>query len=334
MLLHLGDGTLVDQRPERYPLLKTVTHRKCFYGGLKLVGKRIVDTVLHQYSVGANARLAGIAEFGCHDTVYCRVQIGVVKDNEGRISPQLHGDLLDSVRAALHQLFADFGGTGEGQLAYRWVVGQLVTDYRCLAGDDIQYPLGDARLLGQLSQCQGGKGRRAGWLDHDAATRCQRGACLAGDHGVRKVPGGNGGDDTNRLLEHQYSSAFACAGNDVTIDPLGLFGEPLDEGRTISDLAARLGQWLALFQGQQLCQGLLLLHAQVKPAAQNDGTSLGGKRCPSGACCFCRLNGCSHFLCGEARYMADEFTVRRVMYRHGTAVASRDPGPIDITLLT
>ena len=32
--------------------------------------------------------------------------------------------------------------------------------------------------------------------------------------------------------------------------------------------------------------------------------------------------------------MADEFTIGRVMHRHGTAVASRDPGPIDITLLT
>jgi hypothetical protein len=67
------------------------------------------------------------------------------------------------------------------------------------------------------------------------------------------------------------------AGHRLAIDALGLFGEPLDEGRAIGDLALRLGQRLALLGGED--RGEVLL--EFPSSARTSGA--GRSRGPCGA---------------------------------------------------
>ena len=62
--------------------------------------------------------------------------------------------------------------------------------------------------------------------------------------------------------------------DDVAVDALRLFGEPLDERRRVGDLAARLGQRLALLARHQHREVVLIRHQQLEPPAQQPGAVL------------------------------------------------------------
>jgi hypothetical protein len=83
------------------------------------------------------------------------------------------------------------------------------------------------------------------------------GAGLARDHRRREIPRRDRGADADRLLEDDQR-ASACVGESPRRRyALGLLGEPLDEARRVGDLAARLGQRLALLGGHQPRQVVL-----------------------------------------------------------------------------
>ena len=67
-------------------------------------------------------------------------------------------------------------------------------------------------------------------------------------------------------------------GNRVAVDALGFFAEPLEERRGVGDLAARLGERLALLGRHQPREVVLVRHHQVEPAAQDRGALLRGLR--------------------------------------------------------
>jgi hypothetical protein len=66
----------------------------------------------------------------------------------------------------------------------------------------------------------------------------------------------------------------------VAVDALAFLGEPLDEAGAVGDLAARLGERLALLGGHQLRQVLLRRHHQLEPLAQDGRALLGRLRAP------------------------------------------------------
>ena len=69
----------------------------------ELVGKRVVDAVLNQEAVGADAGLAGVAVLRRHGALHRRVEIGVVEDDERRVAAEFEAELLDRRRALRHQ---------------------------------------------------------------------------------------------------------------------------------------------------------------------------------------------------------------------------------------
>ena len=78
------------------------------------------------------------------------------------------------------------------------------------------------------------------------------------------------------------------ARNCLAIDTLGFFGEELDEGCTITDLAFGLGQWFTHFGGQNSCEVIGVLDHQIKPAAQHGGALFA---CPFGPVFLRNLGG-------------------------------------------
>src|SRR6516164_6383039 len=86
-----------------------------------------------------------------------------------------------------------------------------------------------------------GKGCGGRWLEHHRAAGGQCRARLAGDHRRREVPRGDRRAHADRLLGHDNALVGGVRRDRVAIDALALLAEPLDEGRGIGDLAARLG---------------------------------------------------------------------------------------------
>jgi hypothetical protein len=97
---------------------------------------------------------------------------------------------------------------------------------------------------------------------------------------VGKVPRRDRGADPDRLADDGDALVGLVAGNGLAVDPLGLFGEPLDEGGAVQDLAPGLGQRLALLGGQDGGQVIGIGDHQVVPFPQDIGALLGGARRP------------------------------------------------------
>ena len=122
-------------------------------------------------------------------------------------------------------------------------------------------------------------------------------------------------------------------GNDIAVQPLAFFGEPLDEGGGVGDFALRFGQRLALLGGHEGREILLVLHDEIEPAAQHDRAVLGGARRPGGQ----RLGGGRNRaprLCGaHVRDDAQRFPRCRIVHRQSAAVVRQRPAAVDEALL-
>jgi hypothetical protein len=83
----LLDRLHVDQRADHRARLEPIgnLHRA---GGLGPLGEGVVDAVLHQDTVGADAGLAGVAVFRGDGALDRHLDIGVVKDDERRVAAQ------------------------------------------------------------------------------------------------------------------------------------------------------------------------------------------------------------------------------------------------------
>ena len=263
------DRADIDQRADADAVAKAITHRQLGGGLDQFRHEFIVDPVLHQHAVRADAGLAGVAVLGNHRTLDRGVEVGVIEDDKGRVAAQFHRGLLHGFGTLGLQHLAHRGGTGEGQLAHDGVAGELAADRRGAAGDDIQHACGNARALCQYRH---GKGRQrclAGGFDHDAAARGQGRCRLARDHGIGEVPGGDRGDHAHRLLDADNAPVRRGPRNDIAVDTLGFLAEPLDERGAVGHFAARFCQHLALLGGHDTGEVLLVFHHQVEPLAQN-----------------------------------------------------------------
>ena len=333
MLLDLGHGLLVDQRTGGSTVFQTVANLQLAHGSDQFLGKGIVDAVLDVDAVGADAGLAVVAVLGDQRAFDGGIQVSVIENDERRVAAQLQRHLLDVLGALGHQLATDLGRAGEAQLAHDGVAGQLATHFAGAASDHAQHTFRNTGALGQLDQGQGGERRLRSRFDHHGATGGQRRAGLAGDHRGGEVPRGDGRSDTDRLLNHDQALVRLMAGDHVTVDALGFFGEPLDEGGGVSNLALGFGQRLALLQGHQATEVVLIFHQQLEPATQLVRTLLGSQRTPGRQRLLGSLDGAAGFSTAHLRNMADDLASRRVVHGNGLTAVGVQPLAIDISLL-
>jgi len=123
------------------------------------------------------------------------------------------------------------------------------------------------------------------------------------------------------------------AGNGVAVDALGFLGKPLDEGRGVGDFALGLGQRLALLQGHQATQVVLIGHDQLEPLAQLAGALLGGQRTPGRQGALGGFDGTAGLGAPHLRHATEDFAGRRVVHGDALATVGVQPLPIDIGLL-
>src|SRR5690606_35726167 len=237
VLLHLFNSGLVNQGPLRDPLFETRPDLQ----GLDLLrqffGKGVIDTRLNDDAVRADTGLTHVAVLAQHRSFDGRIQVGIIEHKKRRVSAKLHGDLLHGRGRLFHQNLSDLGGTREGNFSDDRVRGQFAPDLPRRTRQDIDHARRDTRLLGQFSHCQGGVRGLGGGLYHDGAASRERWTCLAGDHGIGEVPGGDRSDNANRLLDNDDSLVALVRRNYVAIDALRFLCKPLDEGSAIGDLS-------------------------------------------------------------------------------------------------
>ena len=89
MRFDLGQSRRIDQRPLLHAGLIACAHLQVLDAGGEFFGKRLVDTVLHQKAVGADAGLPGVAVFRRQSAFHRSVDIGIGENDEGRVAAQL-----------------------------------------------------------------------------------------------------------------------------------------------------------------------------------------------------------------------------------------------------
>ena len=118
MLFNFFDGRHVDQRTNRNAWFEPVTDLQRANRLGQTRDKHVVDLVLRQDAIDANAGLASIAIFRRHRAFDRSIDVRIVEDDEGCIAAELHRGALHGRCALHHQLLADFGRAREGELAH------------------------------------------------------------------------------------------------------------------------------------------------------------------------------------------------------------------------
>ncbi|MNJ43952.1 hypothetical protein D3C77_389820 [compost metagenome] len=254
----LGHRLVADQRTDLRALGAAMADTQLAYAFDEAFAELRVDAVMDVEAVDAHAGLPGVAVFGNQRAFDRGVDVGVGEDNERCVAAQFQADFLDGFSALTHQQAADRGGTGEAQLAHRRVAGELRANGRGITGDHAEHARGNTGALGQLDQRQGAERRFVGRFDHHGAAGRQGRGDLAGDHRRREIPRGNRGAHADALLDHQQALVVGRAWDHVAIDALAFFSEPFDEGGGVADFAQGFMQRLALFEGHQPGQVLLV----------------------------------------------------------------------------
>lgn len=216
------------------------------------------------------------------ETIDRRIDIGVVEHHEGRIAAELEAEPLHADGGLLVENLADGGRAGEADEAHRRMLAQHLADRRRVAGDDVEYALGDAGLLGEHGQRQRRQRRLVGGLQHHGAAGRQRRRDFSRDHRVREIPRRDRTADADRLLDREQARIRTLRRNGFAIDAAGFLGEELDIGGADVDLAQCLGERLALLGGEDQRKVLAIGDDQLEPFAQNVGALLGGVLGPGG----------------------------------------------------
>ena len=197
----------------------------------------------------------------------------------------------------------------------------------------IEHAVRHAGALGDLGERDGRERRQLGRLHHHRAAGGQRRAGLAGDHGGGEVPGRDRGGDADRLLEHENTLVARLLRHHIAIDASALLREPIEVGGAIGDLAARLGERLALLGGDDLREALLLGEQQIMQRRMICARSLASLAAPGGQGALGGVDRAARFGRAHVGTSAKSCAGRRIANGEGRAIVGADEGAVDEGLL-
>lgn len=161
--------------------------------------------------------MAGAAELADHGAVNGLVEVGILEDNEGGVSTELHAHALHGTGSSLGEDLANTRGASKAQLLDVGAGGELHGGLAVLGRHNVEAVGGDAGLEGQLGEGEGCEGGLAGGLDDDGAAGGDGGGDLASDHGGGEVPGSDDAADTDGLLECDDHGVLVGGGDDIAV---------------------------------------------------------------------------------------------------------------------
>ncbi|MNI37053.1 hypothetical protein D3C73_911260 [compost metagenome] len=240
----------------------------------------LVDAGLHIEAGGRRADLPAVAELEVGPQGGDRLDIDVVADDERRMPAQLQGAALQVLPGQGTEGAADRHGTGKGHLADDLRADQLIGHFSRHAEHQVEHARRHAGILEGAAQLDA-RGRgffRA--LGDDRATGGQGPGNLAHQLADREVPRAERRDRADRLAQHQLAHAGGTRRDHPAIGTTAFFGVPVDVITGPEGFHARLGQRLALFEGDQGGNFVGAVTHQVGSAAQHFGALVGRRLAP------------------------------------------------------
>ena len=174
---------------------------------LECLEELVVDVLLDKDTGTGAAALAVVEVDAKVDPRNGLLNVGVVKDNVGRLATKLEGDLLQvGGGSSLHDGATNNGGASKGNLVNVHVRGNGGTGSLAEAGDQVEDTSREAGLLDELSENESRERSLLSSLHDDTVASGQGRANLPGKHEQREVPGDNLAADTN--LQRREKSAL------------------------------------------------------------------------------------------------------------------------------
>ena len=187
-----------DQRPDRRRRLSRITDLDLGDQRGDLLAQHRLDRALNEDAGAGEAHLPGV-EVLPGDRLRGGVEVGVIEDQEGRLSAELEahgGEVLgrrpaDDARRIRRAREADAVDAG--------VRNERGAGFFADALDDVQDTRGDFRLERDLGEHRRGERRPFRGLGDHGVPRRERRPDLPGEQHERRVPGGNESGDAGRL---------------------------------------------------------------------------------------------------------------------------------------
>ncbi len=251
-------------------------------GGGEAVEEFVGDALVDVHPLVAGADLAAILEARHHGGADGGADVGVLGDDEGRLAAELEAQDLEVGGGLAEDVLAGADGAGERDEAGERVADEGAADAFAGAGEDVDDAGGKAGLLGELGDFEGGGGGALVRFHHDGVAGDERGADLAAHEAGGVVPGGQADDDAVGDALDPDLLVGGVGGDDVAGDAAGLLGGVGEVEGGALDLAAGLGERLALLGDHGAGEAFAVLEDQAGEVAEHLAARGGRQRLPGG----------------------------------------------------
>jgi hypothetical protein len=246
----------------------------------KALQELVVDAVLHHQPRAGHAGLSGGREDAGDHAVGGGVEVRVGENDVRRLAAELEAHARKVVGRALHHRAARRRRAGEGDLVDARVRRQRGAGVRAEAGDDVEHPGREARLLDERPELERRGRRLLGGLDDERAARRERGRELPAHQQHRGVPGRDRRHHADRLA-HRVDEEVRAVGRDrLTVDLVRGPGEPVVIVGQSAQLALHLADELAVVGGLDDRDPLRVLRDEIRQAAHEPRTLRPGDGVP------------------------------------------------------
>src|SRR5713226_4449794 len=154
---------------------------------LNLADQFIRDALLHQQARTGAANLPLVEPDAVDQAFHGAVQVGVLKNNERRLSAKFEGKLLVALRGRFANGAAHFRRTRERNLVDVGMLHQRFAG-RSVSGDDVHDAGGEAGFLADVRKGERRQWRKFRGLQYDGVTGCQSGSNLPRQHEQWEIP--------------------------------------------------------------------------------------------------------------------------------------------------
>ncbi len=158
----------------------------------------VLDALLHKHAGAVGADLTGgieVAEDDPRDGIF---DIGIIKDNHRGFAAQLHRYRADAFGGSGIDLAAGGHGAGERDFGHAVIGDQAVADL-AHALNDVVKPCGQACLMQDLGDFEGGERRRLRRLENQRVAAGQGGRAFPASDLCRVIPRSDAGAEAQRL---------------------------------------------------------------------------------------------------------------------------------------
>ncbi len=206
------------------------SHLECA-DGTRQIGNEFVENLRTGIQpAGGRAILTGVIERESADAAHHGVDIGVIENDDGRLTPELEMGALEIPRGGAQNFLARRDITSNRNHANGGMTDEWSTNALAPAADDVYHTFGE-QLEQVFAELECGQRCLFGGLENYRVARGQRRCQLPCGHHQRIVPGRDRSDHAHRIApDHAGKSRQVLSGKRPVLSPRGAREKPEDIG--------------------------------------------------------------------------------------------------------